>query len=165
MARFQGRMEFGARALGNRSILASPSDRDVVPVLNEQIKQRDFWMPFAGSLLSETQDRYIVNRTRISSPHMMVAFETTALGRKELQAAIHPFDKTIRPQLLQERDNPRYHRLIKAFEGITGIGAVLNTSFNLHGEPIVCSPTDAFRTLLGSGLARLAIGPYLVTKE
>ena len=164
VARFQGRMEFGARALGNRSILAHPSDPEIVPVINHQIKQRDFWMPFAPTILDEFQDRYIVNPGRIPSPHMMIAFETTPQAQSELRAAIHPFDKTARPQLLREADNPDYHRLIRIFQERTGIGAVLNTSFNLHGEPIVCSPDDAFETFFNSGLQHLAIGPYLVSK-
>ncbi len=164
VARFQGRTEFGARALGNRSILAHPSDPEVVPVINHQIKQRDFWMPFAPTILDESQDRYIVNPKHIPSPHMMIAFETTPEAQSELRAAIHPFDKTVRPQLLREVDNPDYHRLIRIFQERTGIGAVLNTSFNLHGEPIVCSPDDAFETFFNSGLQHLAIGPYLVSK-
>ncbi len=165
VARFEERMEFGARALGNRSILANPSNADLVPVLNHQIKQRDFWMPFAPTILEEEQDRYILNPTGIASPHMMIAFDTTPLAREDLRAAIHPFDKTVRPQLLRERDNPRYHRLIRLFQERTGIGAVLNTSFNLHGYPIVCSPDDALQTFLESGLQQLAIGPYMVSKR
>jgi len=165
VARFQGRMEFGARALGNRSILAHPSDRDGIPILNEQIKQRDFWMPFAATVLDEAQGRYLINATNIPSPHMMVGFETTELGRRELRAAIHPVDKTVRPQILRHVDNPRYHRVISRFEELTGIGAVLNTSFNLHGEPVVCSPSDAIATLVRSGLRRLAIGPFVISKR
>ena len=164
VARCQDRMEFGARALGNRSILANPSDPGVVPIINHQIKQRDFWMPFAGTLLDEAQDRYIKNPGRLPSPNMMTAFETLPGAHESLAAAMHPFDKTMRPQILRESDNPNYHRLIKAFEDMTGIGAVLNTSFNLHGEPVVCGAADAVKTFVESGLQNLSIGPYMISK-
>ncbi len=164
VARFQGRMEFGARALGNRSILANPSDPELASAINHQKQQRDFWMPFAPTILDEFQDRYLVNPNRIPSPYMMIAFETTSAGREDLKAAIHPFDKTVRPQILREGDNPGYQRLIRMFHEQTGIGAVMNTSFNIHGEPVVCSPDDALETLLHSGLRHLAIDPYLFSK-
>jgi carbamoyltransferase len=165
VARCQGRMEFGARALGNRSILANPSNPDVVPIINHQIKQRDFWMPFAGTLLDESQHRYIKNPTGLVSPHMMTAFETLPAAQANLAAAIHPFDKTMRPQILRREDNPAYHTLIRSFEDLTGIGAVLNTSFNLHGEPVVCNPVDAVKTFVESGLQNLSLGPYMITKN
>ncbi|TDA32742.1 MAG: hypothetical protein DSO02_05025, partial [Hadesarchaea archaeon] len=165
VARFRGRMEFGARALGNRSILADPSNFDLVKELNEQIKQRDFWMPFAPTILSERQHDYLVNPKRIEAPYMVLAFRTTPLAWKELKAAIHPYDKTCRPQVLEKEWNESYYRLIKEFEKITGIGGVLNTSFNLHGEPIVCSPDDAIRTFLNSGLQYLALEDYLLSKR
>jgi carbamoyltransferase len=96
---------------------------------------------------------------------MVMAFRTTPLGKKHLRASIHPYDKTIRPQILEESVNPSYYRIIKEFERLTGIGAVLNTSFNLHGEPIVCSPQDAIHTFLHSGLEYLAMGNFLVEKK
>ncbi len=165
VARCHGRMEFGARALGNRSILADPSNPEVVPIINHQIKQRDFWMPFAGTLLDESQHRYIKNPTNLPSPHMMTAFETHPDAQADLAAAIHPFDKTMRPQILRQTDNPAYHALIRSFEDLTGIGAVLNTSFNLHGEPVVCSAADAVKTFIGSGLQNLSLGPYMISKN
>ena len=165
VARCQGRMEFGARALGNRSILANPSSPEVVPIINHQIKQRDFWMPFAGTLLDESQHRYIKNPTNLPSPHMMTAFDTLPEAQADLAAAIHPFDKTMRPQILRQTDNPGYHALIRSFEDLTGIGAVLNTSFNLHGEPVVCSAADAVKTFMGSGLQNLSLGPYMISKN
>lgn len=165
VARMAGRMEFGARALGNRSILADPSRTELVRTLNEQIKGRDFWMPFACTIVVERADDYIVNPKRISSPYMMLAFDTTTAGRRLLKAGIHPYDFTIRPQLLSREENPRYHEIIRAFERLTGIGAVLNTSFNLHGEPIVCSPADALRTFDDSGLRYLQLENWLVAKR
>lgn len=165
VARFKEKMEFGARALGNRSILADPSNFDLVRELNEQIKQRDFWMPFAPAILAERQHEYLINSKEIKAPYMVLAFKTTPLAWKELKAAIHPYDKTCRPQVLEKEWNESYYRLIKEFEKLTGIGAVLNTSFNLHGEPIVCSPDDALGTFENSGLRYLALEDYLIAKE
>jgi len=164
VARFSGRMEWGPRALGNRSILADPSDPTVVKRINAQIKSRDFWMPFAPTILYEREKDYIINPKDIRAPYMVLAFETTSLARKQLQAAIHPYDYTARPQILDRETNPSFYALIKEFEALTGVGAVLNTSFNLHGEPIVCSPEDALSTFERSGLKFLAIGCFLVKK-
>jgi carbamoyltransferase len=133
--------------------------------LNEAVKQRDFWMPFAPTILAERANEYIINPKNIKSPFMTLAFRTTPKGRKDLAAAIHPYDMTCRPQILEKEFNPHYYDLIKKFEKITGVGAVLNTSFNLHGEPIVCSPEDAISTLERSSLKFLTIGNYLVRKN
>ncbi len=165
VARCAGRMEFGARALGNRSILANPSDHRVVPLINRMIKNRDFWMPFAPTILREREADYVVNPKGLSSPYMMLAFPAQAKRQEELVAALHPHDATARPQILEESWNPAYYRIIREFERRTGIGAVLNTSFNLHGEPIVCSPADALDTFERSGLPHLALGPFLISKR
>ena len=164
VARFAGRMEFGARALGNRSILAHPKHREVVERINTAIKNRDFWMPFAPTIIRKFADRYI-RLHKADSPFMNVAFRTTAAGQRDLAAAIHPYDKTTRPQLLDEDVNPAYYAIIEEFRRLTGIAAVLNTSFNLHGEPIVASPADALRVFFRSGLRHLAIGGWLVSKR
>jgi carbamoyltransferase len=164
VARLAGRMEYGARALGNRSILANPSNPDNVRVINEQMKNRDFWMPFAGTLLEERVDDYLENPKKIFSPHMMIAFPTKPLARQELRAAIHPYDFTIRPQMLRQSTNPSYHKILKAFERRTGIGGVLNTSFNLHGFPIVLGPKEAFHAFENSGLTHLAMENHLISK-
>ena len=165
VARFSGAMEFGARALGNRSILANPSSFQTVELINAAIKSRDFWMPFTPSILEEDMGRYIVGHERIHAPYMCITFDTTAEARRDLPAAIHPRDHTARPQCVIQDWNPGYHRLISEFKRLTGIGAVLNTSFNLHGEPNVCSPADAIHTLDESGLKYLALGPYLLQKR
>ena len=165
VARFSGRSEWGARALGNRSILANPSKPDVVERINRMIKNRDFWMPFAPTILKERIQDYLINPKRIDSPYMMIAFNSTTLAKGELKAAMHPYDFTLRPQILSEDYNPRYFRLIKEFEKITGIGAVLNTSFNLHGFPIVLSPEDALEAFENSGLEYLALEDYLISKD
>lgn len=165
VARCAGRMEFGARALGNRSILANPSDHRVVGLVNRMIKNRDFWMPFAPTILKEREADYIVNPKGLASPYMMLAFPTNPKRRDELVAALHPQDATARPQILEESWNPEYYRIIREFERRTGIGAVLNTSFNLHGEPMVCSPADAVDTFERSGLSHLALGHFLISKR
>ncbi len=162
VARLNGRAEWGARALGNRSILANPSNKDTIQTINEMIKNRDFWMPFAASILEEDQSRYLKNPTL--SPFMAITFSTEEIAHTHLAAATHPYDKTCRAQIVRKEDNPSYHRLISIYKEKTGMGGILNTSFNLHGEPNVESPVDALETLIGSGLKYMAIGNYLVIK-
>lgn len=165
VARMKGRMEFGARALGNRSILANPQDTGVVRMINEQVKNRDFWMPFAPTILKERMHDYIVNPKEIESPYMMLAFDSTPLARDELKAAIHPYDFTVRPQILSKEYNHSYYHLVSEFEKLTGIGAILNTSFNLHGYPIVLGPDEALDAFENSGLEYLTLENYLVSKS
>jgi carbamoyltransferase len=165
VARCAGRMEFGARALGNRSILANPSDHRVVGLINRMIKNRDFWMPFAPTVLAERADDYLVNPKRLASPYMMLALPTRPESRDVIIAAIHPQDATARPQILERAWNPQYHAIIRGFERRTGLGAVLNTSFNLHGEPIVATAVDAVDTFERSGLPHLALGHWLISKK
>lgn len=159
-----GRMEWGARALGNRSILANPSDPGIIRIINEQIKNRDFWMPFTPSILAERADDYVVNPKKIPAPYMILAFDSTELAKKHLPAAMHSYDFTVRPQLVEKSWNPRYHKIIKEFEKLTGIGAVLNTSFNLHGFPIVLGPKEAMHAFENSGLEYLVLENYLISK-
>jgi len=165
VARCAGRMEFGARALGNRSILANPSEPRVVGLINRMIKNRDFWMPFAPTILREREADYLVNPKGLASPHMMLAFATNPKWRDDIGAALHPHDATARAHILDEAWNPPYHRLVREFERRTGIGAVLNTSFNLHGEPLVCSAEDAVDTFERSGLPHLALDRFLISKR
>ena len=165
VARCAGRMEFGARALGNRSILANPSDQRVVGLINRMIKARDFWMPFAPSVLRERADDYLVNPRGLASPYMMLAFPTRPERRDEIVAAIHPHDGTARAHIVEESWNPEYHAVIREFQRRTGTGAVLNTSFNLHGEPLVCSAADAIDTFERSGLPHLALGRFVISKK
>lgn len=164
VGRFSGRAEWGARALGNRSILANPSSRDNVKLINEMIKNRDFWMPFATSVMEEEASTYLHNEKMKVAPFMAITFETKEKAHKELAAALHPYDLTSRPQVVTKEANPKYHSLIHEFKNLTGIGGVLNTSFNLHGEPNVEAPYDALRTFDLSGMRYLAIGDYLLSK-
>jgi len=165
MARFKGRMEFGMRALGNRSILADPRDPATVKKINDKIKKRDFWMPFTPSMLDTHADRYIVNPKGLRSPFMTMAFNSTPLGRRDLAAAMHPADYTVRPQIVTAEANPDYHDLISQFAVLTGVGALLNTSFNLSGSPIVGTPARAIETFDNSGLDGLILGDSLVLRH
>jgi carbamoyltransferase len=165
VARCTGRMEWGARALGNRSILANPSDPRNVQKINDAIKSRDFWMPFTPSILDTDMSRYVQNHNRIFSPYMCITFESTTAAREDLIAAIHPKDFTVRPQCVTRDWNRSYYDIISTFKERTGIGAILNTSFNLHGEPNVCSPRDAIHTVDNSDLEYLALGSFLLKKD
>ena len=160
IARCTGRVEWGPRALGNRSILADPRDLKVIGKINFAIKQRDFWMPFAVSILEERMKDYLINAK--FAPYMIEAFDTTEKV-DDIIAGTHPFDKTARPQIVNEW-NPSYKKIIQTFEARTGIGAVLNTSFNLHGYPLIGTPDVALITLENSGLKWLAMGNYLIKK-
>lgn len=166
LARFDPKsMEFGARALGNRSIIADPRNPQVIHSINKSVKMRDFWMPFAPSVLEERSDDYFRNPKGIEARFMAVGFDTTELGKEHLAAGLHPFDKSARPQIVTHIDNPDYYSLIKAFEKKTGVGAVLNTSFNIHGEPIVCTPDEALDTFFRCGLDHLILGDWIVSKR
>ena len=165
VANFQGRMEWGARALGNRSILANASDWGNVKKINMMIKSRDFWMPFAPSILDIYENVYVENHKRIKAPYMIMAFETKPEKVNHLIAAVHPYDLTARPQIVEEDWNPRYYKILTRFRENTGYGGLLNTSFNLHGDPICCTPQDAIYTFKNSGIRYLAIGNFLVQKR
>jgi carbamoyltransferase len=133
IARFGGRAEWGPRALGNRSILADPRSMSVIRKINIAIKQRDFWMPFAPAVLEERIDDYLVDAR--PAPYMIEAFDTKEAAM-DIIAGLHPFDLTARPQTVNDW-NPSYRRIIEGFQDLTGAGGILNTSFNLHGFPIV----------------------------
>ncbi len=164
VARCRGRMEWGARALGNRSILASAENYARVDEINRAIKQRDFWMPFAPSIREERAHHYFDDPKNLDPKFMTFAFPTRDQGYKDLIAASHPRDATIRPQIVSQGANPGYHKLISRFEEKTGRGVVLNTSFNLHGYPIVDTPADAINVFMNSGLENLALNHYMLRK-
>ncbi len=158
---FQGRMEAGPRALGNRSILGNPANRTTHDRLNV-IKNRESWRPLAPSFLAEGLADYMIHPS--DSPFMLRAFIVRSDRVDEIPAAVH-IDGTSRAQTVTEKDNPLYYRLIRDFQRISGIPAVMNTSFNLDFEPIVCSPHDAIRTFYSSGADYLAIGDALISKK
>lgn len=166
VARFSGRCEWGARSLGNRAILAHPSHMESFYTVNDLIKSRDFWMPFAPTVLDTHAHRYLENYNpmKAQAPYMITAFKATPMGVEHLRAAMHQGDQTIRPQVLTSQANPDYYRLLKTFHGITGVGAVMNTSFNLHGYPLVATLQQASDTFERSGLKNLALGSFLIQK-
>lgn len=151
-AHCRGRAEFGARALGFRSIVADPRNFDTVRKINVAIKKRDFWMPFAPSVVEGHQDDFFEDASPTNLRFMASAVSTTARGRCELGAATHPYDHTARPQLVSKSGNPGFHELIDAFGAITGTHGLLNTSLNLHGYPIVNDAADLIFVLENSAL-------------
>jgi carbamoyltransferase len=160
----RGNMEMGQRSLGNRSIVADPRISSNVEKINNSIKMRDFWMPFAPIILSEYQDLLIKNPKNIESPFMTIAFETKD-GKNKIPAAVHQADGTARAQLLKKEENPVLWNLIFKFYEKTGIPALLNTSFNLHGEPIVRSVKDGLRVFEKSGLEVLWLDNHIIEKK
>jgi carbamoyltransferase len=166
IAQVRGREEFGARALGNRSIIASPNDPEVVKIINEAIKNRDFWMPFALSILADKTSGYIDNPKNIESPSMTIGFETFDNEQyKKIKAGTHPYDRTCRPQILKKEANPEYYDIINEFFKLTGIPALLNTSLNLHGDPICSTIDDVEYTFSNSGLMYLYINDSILVKK
>lgn len=159
-----GKMEFGQRSLGNRSLLADPANPNIKEKINAMIKSRDFWMPFAPIMLDTYKQRYLA-APDVDSPYMTIGFETTPEGYESMRAACHPADRTARAQILTESMNPAMYRLLTAFSLRTGRGALLNTSFNIHGEPIVTSPVDAIDVLMRSALDGLLMERYLVLRK
>jgi carbamoyltransferase len=158
---FQGRMEFGPRALGNRSILADPRDPEMNAKVNNAVKFREWWRPFAPSLLAEVAGEYLESAT--DSPFMVLTAQVRPEKRSIIPSVTH-VDGSARPQTVERDVNPLYWRLIHEFGLRTGVPVVMNTSFNLRGEPIVCTPTDAIRTFFSSGLDSLVIGNFVLEK-
>ena len=158
-------MEFGQRALGNRSILADPRKQSILNKINQKIKFRDFWMPFTPTILMEDVNKYIINKKKCYSPFMTMAFSTNRNNKDNIIAAIHPADQTTRPQMLKKKDNKDYYDLILKFKKITKVGALLNTSFNLHGDAIVETADQAYQTFLNSDLDILVIGNHAIIRK
>jgi carbamoyltransferase len=157
----QGRMEFGPRALGARSILADPRDPEMNAKVNNAVKFREWWRPFAPSILAEVAGEYIESAT--DSPFMILTAQVKPEKRSVIPSVTH-VDGSARPQTVEQDVNPLYWRLIHEFGNRTGVPVVMNTSFNLRGEPIVSTPTDAVRTFFSSGMDALVIGNFVVEK-
>ena len=158
---FQGRMEAGPRALGHRSILANPKNADARDRVNLVIKYRELWRPFCPSIISKAMPSYFDKYT--FSPFMIIAFDANQRLVQEAPAIVH-VDGTSRVQEVIEMDEPLYHALIEEFGKLTGSPVILNTSFNVKGEPIVCTALDALRTFFSTGLDLLAIENFIVRK-
>jgi carbamoyltransferase len=157
---FQGRMEFGPRALGNRSMLARPTESAINDWLNERLDRSEF-MPFAPSVLAEHADELFVgvDKARHTAEFMTITFDVVPEWRSRIPAVVH-VDGTARPQLVRADRNPLYHRLISAYHRLSGIPLVLNTSFNVHEEPIVCAPAEAIRAFVEKRVDCLAVGSW-----
>lgn len=158
---FQGRMEAGQRALGNRSILADPRDPDMKDKINNLIKHREWYRPFTPSVIEECQAEFF--ESDVPSHFMQLVYMIKEEKREQIPAVTH-IDGSGRLQTVQRKTNEKYWKLISEFRKLTGIGMVLNTSFNDNDEPIVCTPKDAIRTFFGTGLHELYIGNYRIMK-
>jgi carbamoyltransferase len=179
---FQGRMEFGPRALGARSILGDARSPSMQSVLNLKVKYRESFRPFAPSVLRERVSEYFDFDT--DSPYMLLVADVVESRRKQMTPeqqdlfgikklnvprsdipAVTHVDYSARVQTVHQDTNPRYHALINAFERLTGCPVIVNTSFNVRGEPIVCTPEDAFRCFMGTEIEALAVGNCFLRKE
>jgi len=188
---FDGRMEFGPRALGNRSILADARSETMQSALNQKIKFRESFRPFAASVLDESVSEYF--HLEAESPYMLVvarvndsiqvpeAEQATEPGGKAPQGdidlmalvgrkrstipAVTHVDYSCRIQSVTADSNPQYFDVLKAFEKITGVGLIINTSFNVRGEPIVCTPSDAYSCFMRTHLDYLVLGDFLIDKS
>ena len=162
VARFSGRMEYGPRALGNRSIMYHAQEPEVNQWLNKRLGRTEF-MPFAPVTLYEARERYFFNikGAEHTAEFMTITFDCTDDMKRDCPAAVH-IDGTARPQLIRREVNPDYYDIVKEYEKLSGISSLINTSFNMHEEPIVCNPHDAIRAFLDGNLDVLVIGPYLV---
>ncbi len=158
---FQGRMEFGPRALGGRSIIADPRDPEMNTKVNNAVKFREWWRPFAPSFKKEAAPDYL--ESAYDSPFMILTAQVRPEKRSVIPSVTH-VDGSARPQTVEREVNPLYYRLIDEFGALTGVPVIMNTSFNLRGEAIVHTPTDALRTFFSSGMDALVIGRYLVEK-
>jgi carbamoyltransferase len=158
---FQGRMEFGPRALGSRSILADPRDPEMNAKVNNAVKFREWWRPFAPSMKKEAAGEYLESAT--DSPFMIVTAQVKREKRTVIPSVTH-VDGSARPQTVEKQINPLYWRLIDEFERRTGVGVIMNTSFNLRGEAIVHTPTDAIRTFFSSGMDAMVMGSFVMEK-
>lgn len=162
LAWFQGRMESGPRALGNRSILMNTAESKNKDIINAKVKFREAFRPFCPSMLFEVKDDYLEN---VRPEYFMITSFDVKEDKKALIPTVVHVDGTARPQMVRKEDNPRYWDLIKAFGDITGSPVLLNTSLNVAGEPIVCHPRDALRCFFDNGLDHLVMGNYLVSKK
>mgnify|MGYP003603170796 CR=1 FL=1 len=158
---FQGRLEAGPRALGSRSIIASPIGLEIKDKINEAVKYREPWRPFAPSVKAGRLGEFVYDA--VEAPFMILTFDVRPEVASRIAAVVH-VDNTIRPQTVRAEDLPRWYRVIDEFENLTGVPMILNTSFNVKGEPIVNTPQDAVRTFYGSGLDALAIGDFWLEK-
>ena len=159
---FQGRMEVGPRALGNRSILANPNIPEMKDILNLKVKHREPFRPFAPAILEEKMNEYF--DADDLAPYMLRVYPVKEEKKGIIPAGCH-VDGSGRVQTVSKKTNPVFYNLIEAFEKITGIPVLINTSFNVQGEPIVCTPEDAIKCFLGTRMDVLVLNNFIVVKE
>ncbi len=164
VAWFEGRLEFGPRALGSRSLLADPRSLEMKETINAKVKFRESFRPFAPAILREHAHEYFELPEGMDAPFMLLVPKVREDKHKVIPAVTHE-DGTGRVQTVTEEHNGRYYRLIKAFGELTGVPVVINTSFNVRGEPIVCTPRDAYHTFVNTGIDALVIGNFVVTEK
>ena len=158
----QGRMEFGPRALGNRSILGDARDPAMKDTINMKIKFREGFRPFAPSVVDEAASEYFDMDERHKSPFMLLVADVRE--NKRVIPSVTHVDNSARLQTVSRETSPLYHRLITEFGRQTGVPVIINTSFNVRGEPIVCTPADAYRCFMRTNMDDLVVGPYLMHK-
>jgi carbamoyltransferase len=165
IAWFQGRMEWGPRALGNRSILAAATKREMMDIINSKVKHREMFRPFAPVILREkTQDYFITDENLpISSDYMLLVYPFKENMKSKVPAVVH-VDDTGRLQTIDKKTNSKYYNLVNSYYQKTGIPIIINTSFNVKGEPIVCTPEDAVKCFLNTKIDYLVIGNYIIKK-
>ena len=161
---FQGRLEFGPRALGSRSLVADARNPKMKDIINAKVKFREAFRPFAPSVLREHAHEYFEMPEGMDAPFMLLVPKVRSDKQSVLPAITHK-DGTGRVQTVTEEDNGRYYRLIKTFGRRTGVPVVINTSYNVRGEPIVCTPQDAINTFLNTGIDVMVLGDYLVLEK
>ena len=162
---FQGSMEFGPRALGNRSILANPLNPDMQNILNEKIKKRESFRPFAPAICNEDLKEFFeINKKQKSTDFMLIIHQLKKKWHKKLSSIKH-IDNSSRVQTVHKKTNKLFYNLIKEFGKISKIPMLINTSFNINNEPIVCSPEDAYKTFINTKLDALIMGNFLIIKD
>ena len=159
---YQGAAEIGPRALGNRSILADPRNEDMKHIINKRVKFREAFRPFAPSVLWEYQQEYF--DLNIPNPYMLMACDVHKNKQKNIPAVTH-VDGTARVQTVMKNINSTFYKLIEAFYEITNVPVLLNTSFNVKGEPIVETPDDAIKCFLGTGIDYMVIDKFIISKK
>jgi len=159
---FQGGAEFGPRALGNRSILTAPFPKEMKDILNSRVKFREEFRPFAPAILSEMANEFF--EITQPSPHMLIAVTVKSDKISKIPAVVH-VDNSARVQTVDNLNNPKFRKLLEAFHDETGCPVLLNTSFNVKGQPIVNSPNDAIDCFLSTNIDVLAIGDFIIEKN
>lgn len=165
VARADGQMEYGPRALGNRTVMAPCHDPSINLWLNKKFARTEF-MPFAPVILQEHAKEYFPdwNEDQIAARFMTITYDVSDVAKKNIPAAVH-VDGTARPQVIRREDNPDYYDILREYHAITGVASVINTSFNMHEEPIVRTAEEAIRAFQVAELDALVLGPFLVRAE